>query len=135
MTKFKSSSEILDTLEQTFGIGAYHEVQRDEGVVVICFYVDEDNDDLELSDYERGYLMAFYDNHAKPKMIVEGFTDPTSEETFWIGVQVGERMFDLAIYYDELGQQALTCVIYECKPTEDGENWVTDMSLGREVLF
>jgi len=132
MTKFKSSSEILDTLEQTFGIGAYHEVQRDEGVVVICFYVDEDNDDLELSDYERGYLMAFYDNHAKPKMIEEGFTDPTDEETFWIGVQIGERMFDLAIYHEN---KEPVCMVYECKPTEDMQNWVTDMSLGREQLI
>lgn len=132
MTKFKSSSEILDTLETTFGLGAYHEVQRDEGVVVICFYVDEDNDDLELSDYERGYLMAFYDNHAKPTMIEEGFTDPTDEETFWIGVQIGERMFDLAIYYEN---KEPVCMVYECKPTEDRQNWVTDMSLGREQLI
>lgn len=89
-------------------------------------------DDLAVSEYERGYLMSFYDNHAKPKMIEEGFTDPTDEETFWIGVQIGERMFDLAIYYENT---KLVCMVYECKPTEDMQNWVTDMSLGREQLI
>ena len=41
MTEFLNSEEILDNLQKTFGAGTFHEVDRDEGIIVICFYVDE----------------------------------------------------------------------------------------------
>lgn len=126
---FKSSNEILDTLETTFGVGTYHEVERDEGVMVICFYTDEpetadhgsDDDELVLSDYEKGYLTAFY------------YTDKTiqhdhaerDENNLWYGIQVGERMFDLCIWKDE----DIVCVVYECFLNDHGE-WSTD-AVGR----
>jgi hypothetical protein len=126
---FKSSNEILDTLEKTFGVGTYHEVERDEGVVVICFYADEpetedhgSDDELVLSDYEKGYLTAFYESDA---YIQNEHSGRDSEERDWYGIQVGERMFDLCIWKEE----DIVCVVYECFLNERGE-WSTD-TVGR----
>lgn len=47
MEKFLSTSEILQNLEETFGVGSFHEVTRDDGVIVICFYADEPDEDAE----------------------------------------------------------------------------------------
>ena len=43
--EFLSREEILDNLQKTFGVGSFHEVNRDEGTIVICFYADEKEDD------------------------------------------------------------------------------------------
>ena len=92
----------------------------------------EMTEELALSDYERGFLMGVFEFEAKQKMREEGFDDPTTEETFWIGVQCGTRMFDLAINYMD---KNINVVIYECSPSNDGTNWVTNMSLASERLI
>jgi hypothetical protein len=120
---FKSSNEILNTLETTFGVGTYHEVERDEGVVVICFYADEpetadhgsDDDDLVLSDYEKGYLTAFYKTDAH----IQNEHSGRDEDNDWYGIQVGERMFDLCVWKEE-GAESEVCVVYECFLNDDG---------------
>jgi len=120
---FKSSNEILNTLETTFGVGTYHEVERDEGVVVICFYADEPetadhgsgDDDLVLSDYEKGYLTAFYKTDAH----IQNEHSGRDEDNDWYGIQVGERMFDLCVWKEE-GAESEVCVVYECFLNDDG---------------
>lgn len=131
---FRSSNEILNTLETTFGVGTYHEVERDEGVVVICFYADEpetadhgsDDDELALSDYEKGYLTAFYESDAH---IQNEHSGRDSDDMDWYGIQVGERMFDLCVWKDE-DTQSEVCVVYECFRNKtypyDNDYWSTD---------
>lgn len=118
--------ELLQALEMIFPNSsdkdendAWFVADEDEGIVKVCFIVDpdSDDDDLELSDYEKGYLTAFY------------YTDKTiqhdhaerDENNLWYGVQIGERMFDLCIWKDE----DIVCVVYECFRNDNGE-WSTD---------
>ena len=42
---------------------------EDEGIIKICFSVDpEDNEELELSDYEKGYLKFLYLYESNPHL-------------------------------------------------------------------
>ena len=97
---------------------------EDEGIVRVCFSVDPDSDDedLELSDYEKGFLTGFY------------FTEPDiqkdrlnrDEDNDWYGVHIGERVFDLCVWKEE-GAESEVCVVYECF-LNDGGFWNTDTS-------
>jgi len=72
--------------------------------------------DLVLTDYERGYLTAFFDH-----VILDLISDGTDDD--WHGVQVGGRMFDFNTWHDdETGE--LICTIYECDRVRD--NWQTN---------
>ncbi len=74
--------------------------------------------ELNLSDYEKGYLTAYFDHVAMPE-----FQDGVEQE--WYGVGFGEAVFDLNVWIDEDTSQ-IVCVVYQCVE-KDGE-WMTDMS-------
>lgn len=96
---------------------------EDEGIVKICFSVDpEDNEELELSDYEKGYLTAFYNTDA----YIQNEHSGRDEDNDWYGIQVGERMFDLCVWKDD-DMAHEVCVVYECF-LNDGGFWNTDTS-------
>jgi hypothetical protein len=90
---------------------------EDEGIVKVCFSVDpdSDDDDLELSDYEKGYLTAFYESDTH----IQNEHSGRDEDNQWYGIQVGERMFDLCVWKEE-GAESEVCVVYECFLNDDG---------------
>jgi len=79
-------------------------------------------DELKLTEFEQGYLTAFYHTDAH----IQGEHSGRDEEMDWYGVQVGERMFDLCIWEDEETAEVI-CVVYECHQNNNGE-WTTDTS-------
>ena len=76
-----------------------------------------DDDELVLSDYEKGYLTAFYETEPD---IQKDHAD-RGEDNLWYGIQVGERMFDLCVWKDD----DIVCVVYECF-LNDGGFWNTN---------
>ena len=72
--------------------------------------------DLVLSDYERGYLTAYYDT-----VIIKDMADCCDED--WYGIQIGDRMFDLNTWVDE-DTGNFVCTVYECDWIND--NWQTN---------
>ena len=72
--------------------------------------------DLVLSDYERGYLTAYYDT-----VIIKDMADCCDED--WYGIQIGDRMFDLNTWVDE-DTGNFVCTVYECDWVRD--NWQTN---------
>ena len=72
--------------------------------------------DLVLSDYERGYLTAYYDT-----VVFDAMADCCDED--WFGVQIGDRMFDLNAWADE-DTGKFVCTVYECDWIRD--NWQTN---------
>ena len=103
----------------------YKQVDSDldeEGDVTIFFSgletADHGSDDeLVLSDYEKGYLTAFYETEPD---IQKDHAD-RNEDNLWYGIQVGERIFDLCVWKDD----DIVCVVYECFPN-DGGFWNTN---------
>ena len=78
------------------------------------------DDELVLSDYEKGYLTAFYESDAH---IQNEHSGRDSDDMDWYGIQVGERMFDLCVWKDE-DTQSEVCMVYECFLNDNGE-WST----------
>ena len=76
--------------------------------------------DLVLSDYERGYLIAYYESDA---YIQNEHSGRDSDDMEWYGVQVGDRMFDLCVWKDE-DTNKIVCTVYECDWIND--NWQTN---------
>jgi len=74
--------------------------------------------ELLLSDYEKGYLIAFFDH-----VVLSDWSGDDSQD--WYGVGIGEDMFDLNVWIDEDTSQ-IVCVVYRCVE-KDGE-WTTDTS-------
>ena len=72
--------------------------------------------DLQLTDYERGYLTAYYDT-----VVFDAMADSCDED--WFGVQIGDRMFDLNAWADE-DTGKFVCVVYDCIWVND--NWQTN---------
>ena len=72
--------------------------------------------DIVLSDYERGYLTAYYDT-----VIIKDMADCCDED--WYGIQIGDRMFDLNTWVDE-DTGNFVCTVYECDWVHD--NWQTN---------
>lgn len=73
--------------------------------------------DLVLSDYEKGYLTAYYDT-----VVLDACVLPSFDED-WFGVQIGDRMFDLNAWIDEDTSNPV-CNVYECDWIND--NWQTN---------
>ena len=64
--------------------------------------------DLVLSDDERQELVKYYNDECLPHYQTD------SEEDLWYGIHIGDRVFDLNIWTDDMtGQQA--CAVYECE--------------------
>ena len=77
--------------------------------------------ELPLSDYEKGYLTAFFDH-----VVLPDWSGDDSQD--WYGVGIGEDMFDLNVWVDEDTRQ-IVCVVYRCVE-KDGE-WTIDFSASR----
>ena len=116
--------ELLQSLERLYPSRKdWFIADEDEGIVKVCFSVEaEDSDELRLSDYEKGYLTAFYETDAH----IQNEHSGRDEENLWYGIQVGERMFDLCVWKEE-GAESEVCVVYECF-LNDGGFWNTDTS-------
>ena len=113
-------------------------------------YNPDEFNELPLSDYEKGYLTAFYEgyfdmqeyqchNSAWYEHLLE------NDDKEWVGVAIGDRVFDLCIYFDmeKIERRSepdpeytedLIVLVYECHPEIDGMgnptgNYTTDTSL------
>ena len=71
---------------------------------------------LQLNDYERGYLTCMYDIVVLPDL-------EAGHDEDWMGVQIGERMFDMNVWVDDITGNVV-CTVYECY-WMDG-NWHTN---------
>ena len=91
-------------------------------------YNPDELNELPLSDYEKGYLTAVYDELASVE--AKGYIDEYPEENFWFIQVVGDRQFDMCIYFDvqKIERRSgpdphytedLVCVVYECHPDID----------------
>ena len=92
-------------------------------------------DELPLSDYEKGYLTAFYEGYLEIEeykcqsgIWYEHLLDEDQE---WARVKVGDREFDLCMYFDLQKiekrfdpdphyTEDLIVLVYECYPDIDG---------------
>jgi hypothetical protein len=59
--------------------------------------------ELILSEYEKGYLTAFYEAHCEMEeyRCKNGvwYEHLLEEDKEWTGVEIGERVFDLCMYF------------------------------------
>ena len=83
---------------------------------------------LELTESEKLDLNSFFLETIQSDHFLssEVQDDKESRELYWVGIQIGDRMFDLCIDYNDY---KLTCVVYECDfcLDEDGSNnWTTN---------
>ena len=76
-------------------------------------------EELKLTEFEQGYLMAFH--HFT---ILPAFADNCDED--WFGILVGSRMFDVNAFVDDETAEKLY-VVYECYQN-DNKEWLTDTS-------
>jgi len=112
-------------------------------------YNPDEFNELPLSDFEKGYLTASYEGYLE----MEEYKCPNGtwyehlldEENEWVRVVVGDRTFDLCIYFDmqKIERRSgsdphytkdLVVLVYECHPEIDGMgnatgNYTTDTSL------
>ena len=107
-------------------------------------YNPDEFNELPLSDYEKGYLTAFYEGYfdmqeyqCRNSAWYEHLLENDDKE--WVGVTIGDRVFDLCIYFDmeKIERRSgpdphytedLVCVVYECHPDSTGA-YSTDTSL------
>ena len=76
-------------------------------------------DDLQLSDFERGYLLHF------SLISFEDFVKQ-SDEDMWYGITLNDRVFDLNIWR-KTEDGTVYCSVYECiKGLEQPDNYTTD---------
>ena len=73
--------------------------------------------DLVLSDDIRKELTYYYYGTCLPQYLDD------KEEDLWYGIQIGDRMFDLNVWTDDLTQE-IVCTVYECDWIND--NWQTN---------
>ncbi len=86
--------------------------------------------DLSLSESEKLDLNSFFIETIQSDDFLghEVQDDKESSELYWTGSQIGDRMFDLCIDFND---HKLTCVVYECDACIDAtgaENWLTNTS-------
>ena len=70
--------------------------------------------ELILTDYEKGYLTAIYDERASVEAKAEFEECP--DQNFWYCQVVGDRTFDLGIWLtdeDDINSEQV-CVVHEC---------------------
>ena len=75
--------------------------------------------DLVLSDYERRDLIAHYETDALPDY------QSCNDDDMWYGYQIGDRMFDLNVWTDDLTEE-IVCTVYECDWDGTQNNWKTN---------
>ena len=79
--------------------------------------------ELILTDYEKGYLTAIYDERASVEAKAEFEESP--DQNFWYCQVVGDRTFDLGIWLtdeDDINSEQV-CAVYECH--NDGTGCMT----------
>ena len=100
-----------------------------EGLFIVHFLVDEEDEEtLELSESEKLDLNSFFIETIKSDDFLNSDAQDNKEdsECYWIGSQIGDRMFDLCIDFNNC---KMTSIVYECQPCidEDGsDNWTTN---------
>jgi hypothetical protein len=72
---------------------------------------------LVLSDDERRELTYYYYGTCLPEYL------GNEEEDLWYGLEIGDRMFDLNVWLDDLTEE-IVCTVYECDWVRD--NWQTN---------
>ena len=77
---------------------------------------------LVLSDSEREQLKAYYMDTVKAEFLSD-YPSPEFEDNHWQGMQIGDRMFDLCVYWLD-GE--IYCLVYECEKKSDG-HWYTNI--------
>ena len=75
--------------------------------------------DLVLSDYERDALLVYYTDNCLPEYHAD------KEDDLWYGLQIGDRMFDLNVWTDDLTDD-IVCTVYECDWDGTQNNWQTN---------
>ena len=83
---------------------------------------------LVLSDYEKGYLTAIYNELASVEAKAE--FEECSDQNFWYMQVVGDRTFDLGIWLtdeDDIDSEQV-CVVYECHDYRGDGSYSTDVS-------
>jgi hypothetical protein len=96
-------------------------------------------DELPLSDYEKGYLTAFYEGYLEMQEYKcpngTWFEHLLDGENEWVGAIVGDRHFDLCMHFDlkpdpnyldelcinEEYIKDLIVLVYECHPDGTGD--------------
>ncbi len=73
--------------------------------------------DLVLSNDELNGLMVYYYDNCLPEYHAD------KEDDLWYGLQIGDRMFDLNVWLDDLTEE-VNCTVYECDWYEN--NWQTN---------
>ena len=73
--------------------------------------------DLVLSNDELNALMAYYYDNCLPEYRAD------KEDDLWYGIQIGDRMFDLNVWTDDLTEE-IVCTVYECDWVRD--HWQTN---------
>ena len=73
--------------------------------------------DLVLSDDERKELIEYYKEYCLSHY------QSDSEDDLWYSLQIGDRMFDLNVWTDDLTEE-IVCTVYECDWVRD--NWQTN---------
>ena len=75
--------------------------------------------DLVLSDDERQELVQYYTDECLPHY------QSDNEEDLWYGYQIGDKMFDLNVWTDDLTEK-IVCTVYECDWDGKQNNWLTN---------
>jgi len=84
--------------------------------------------DLELTEFEKGYLTAWFHSIIYMTNDYEGVDDIVyNGETDWHGLAVKDKIYDIAISYDE-EKDRLIGIVYRCYETDSGE-YSTDTSV------
>lgn len=81
--------------------------------------------ELELSNGEKLELQRLYEKEVLPYFLAN--FDKEDEENHYYGIQVGDRMFDFCMCWDE-GE--IISIVYECDKCidDDGsDNWMTNV--------
>ena len=73
--------------------------------------------DLVLSDDEWDALLVYYTDNCLPEYHAD------EEDDLWYDLQIGDRMFDLNVWTDDLTKK-IVCTVYECDWI--GDNWQTN---------
>jgi len=99
-------------------------------------YNPDELNELPLSDYEKGYLTAFYEGYLdmqEYKCPNGSWYEHLDDDMEWVGVSIGDRHFDLCMYFDVkpdpdypdelIGMdypKDLIIKVYECHEDMDG---------------
>lgn len=131
MTLDQLITKLNETIPQTDEFEKWFLTKTDEGMAWIAFVIDDETDEQEaqnypsgfplvLSQHEKDQLTAYYIDTVRADFLEE-YPTPEYEDNHWSGIKIGNRMFDLCVYWSE---KQITCLVYECDMV--GDNWQTN---------